>query len=508
MRAGEHGYRVLAENSAVGIWQIDPAGRTLYINPAMLRMLELEKAEELAGKTYHPFFTPESLIAIDREHTKRKTGQTSNYAVQVIGRHGRRLELLVCGAPLFNPDKSFHSLIGTFIDHDARAHANFEAQLRQSEKMEAIGRLASGIAHDFNNILTAISGNARLSRQDVPATHPIQESLAEIEKAVARAADLVKQILTFSRQLEAERQPLDLKPVVEEAVKFLRTTLPASIDIETHLDSELPSVSANAAQIHQVVMNLGANAAQAMKNKGRLELRLISVAVDHELARRTTDLRVGKYVCLSVIDQGCGLGASMLKNIFDPFFTTKSPGKGLGLGLSIVHGIVKSHEGAITVESELNKGTTFHLYFPAVSPPEKEVKRQQIEQFPGHGERILFVDDEEAIVFITTRMLRRLGYEVVSFTNSLEALTAFTAKPRAFDLVITDMSMPNLDGPRLVGELQKLRPDLPIVMITGYIRPQDIESALNLGISELILKPNTVNDLAESLHNLLRKRRD
>ncbi len=313
--------------------------------------------------------------------------------------------------------------------------------LRQSQKMEAIGRLAGGIAHDFNNILAALAGNVKLARLDIPIEHTAQVSLAEIEKAVDRATDIVQQILTISRNQKTMRKIIRLEPIIEEALGFLRAVLPAKIKItSSHEDIEPRLVSADPTQIHQVLMNLGTNAAHAMKEHGgQIEIDLSEVMLGDEEAS-AMGVRPRRYLRLSVSDTGCGMDTQTQRHIFEPFFTTKPSGEGTGLGLSQVHGIMKSHDGAVTVYSEPGKGTLFNLYFPTVeagvehSKPESKCKTRH-----SRG-CIMFVDDEEPLVFLAKRMLERQGYEVAGFDRPQEALMAFRAEPDRYDIVITDMS--------------------------------------------------------------------
>ena len=373
--------------------------------------------------------------------------------------------------------------------------------------MEAIGQLAGGIAHDFNNLLTAITGNTKLALEDLPGDHPARRNLAEIDKAGGRAVDLVRRILAFSRQQPPERKLLHLQPVVEEALKLLRASLPAMIDIRATYADDTAPVMADATQIHQVLMNLGANARHAMGDRGVLEVREAMIDVDAKLARTSPELQLGRYVRLSVSDSGCGMDRVTLTRIFDPFFTTKAQGEGTGLGLSVVHGIMKAHGGAIAAYSEPGKGTVFHLYFPAAEgdteagpAPDRPVPRRR-------GDHVLYVDDEEALVYLTTQVLERLGYKVSGFVESEAALRCFLDDPRQFDAVITDLSMPRLSGRDLATRLLQVRSDVPIILATGYIRPEDTESARRLGIRDLILKPNTVEELGHVLHRILSERR-
>ena len=448
-----------------------------------------------------------ALVLAKREESLR-TLSVFNVDVRVRAADGGLRWIHLCSTPRRLPDG--HTLWdGFLIDTTERRHAEeerirLEAQLRESQKMQALGVLAGGVAHDFNNILAAIKGNTRLAIEDLPANHPLQRSLAEIEQASARAVELVRRILTFSRRQEPVRKILQLETVIEEALGLLRATLSSTIEVRTDFPAGLPAVSADASQIHQTILNLGANAAQAMggQHGGRLDLRLEATTVDAALARTCSDLHEGRYVRLSITDTGPGMDRATLERIFEPFFTTKPAGQGTGLGLSMVHGIMQNHEGAITVDSVLGEGTTFHLYFPAVErvAPEAQTSSRAILQ--GHGERVLYVDDEEPLVFLTTRMLERVGYGVTGFTDAAKALEAFRSRPGEFDVAVTDLAMPGMPGHELARELLRIRPDLPIIMTSGYIRPKDSELAKHLGVRDLILKPDTVDELCDCLHRL------
>jgi PAS domain S-box-containing protein len=389
------------------------------------------------------------------------------------------------------------------INTDITQRKKLETQFLTTQRLESIGTLAGGIAHDFNNILTAIAGNAKLAATDLPASHPVQTPLREIEKASLRASDLVRQILTFSRRQEAQRQAVKLQDIVAEALRLLRATLPAQIEIQAHY-GPAPDIAADATQIHQVIINLGTNAAHAMREHGGiLTVRLDSVTVDAQDEDYPTYVRPGHYARLRVSDTGTGMDAVTQERIFEPFFTTKAPGQGTGLGLSVVHGIVCSHDGAITVDSEPNRGTSFCLYFPQTTEPAISKPVEPVAHARGAGQRILYVDDEEALVFLTTRVLERLGYQVTGRTDAKQALAEFRADPMQFDAVVSDLSMPGMTGPELARAVLAIRPNIPIVLTSGYIRDEDMKIVRELKIRDLVLKPNTVEDLGDTLHRVL-----
>jgi signal transduction histidine kinase len=386
---------------------------------------------------------------------------------------------------------------------DITERRRLEAQFRQAQKMESIGLLAGGIAHDFNNILSAIGGNLYLAKLEAENQPVIMEYLDNVTEATQRAADLVNQILTFSRQNKQERAPLQLKLVVVEALKLLRASMPATIQIQTAL-AKTPTVLANATAIHQVIMNLGTNAWHAMRGQpGKLKVELEVIEADADFVKAHAGLHPGRYVKLSVSDTGSGMSPSTMERIFDPFFTTKPVGEGTGLGLAVVHGIMQTHDGGIFVYSQPGEGTVFHLYFPVQETTVAEPELTFTDIPRGHGESILFVDDEEILASVGKKILERLGYSVTVKTRALEALAAVRAQPEAFALVITDLTMPVMDGVVLGGQLLKIQPRLPIILTTGYSRVMTAEKVRELGFRDLLNKPGTARTLGEAVHRAL-----
>ena len=387
-------------------------------------------------------------------------------------------------------------------DITARRHAE-ELQTR-SQKLEALGTLAGGIAHDFNNILLAINGNAQLAMSDVPPGNLAGQSIAEILKAGARASDLVKRILGFSRPQEQRKQVVRLQPVIEEALKLMRATLPARIRFVTTFTTDVPPAKVDPGQIHQVMVNLATNAAHAIGEKnGTIEIRLDVVDVSADDRQAAGKLEEGKYLRLFVSDDGCGMDRITLNRIFDPFFTTKKLGEGTGLGLSVVHGIVTSHGGAIAVTSQPEEGTAFHLYFPIATEALETVADAPKESSQTRSEHIMYVDDEEALVFLATRLLERRGYRVSGFTNAITALKQFRENPTDIDAVVTDLSMPGMSGFELTEEIHRTRADIPILLTSGYLQEEDQQKAESLGIRETIQKPATADKLAGALDKIL-----
>jgi nitrogen-specific signal transduction histidine kinase/CheY-like chemotaxis protein len=380
--------------------------------------------------------------------------------------------------------------------------AALESRLQQAQKMEAIGTLAGGIAHDFNNILSAVIGFTELALNDAEKESTLYQNLQEVFQASGRAKDLVKQILTFSRQAEQEHKPVRVKLICMEIIKFLRASLPTSIKIRQEIKSN-SLVMADPTQIHQVLMNLCTNAGHAMGDKGGvLELKLIDVKLEADLTAKYPELIPGPYLELTVRDTGQGIPAHIIERIFDPFFTTKGKGEGTGMGLSVVHGIVGSYGGTITVSSEPNKGSTFKVYLPAVERSKAPVSIAE-EPIATGTERILFIDDEKAIVNIGKKMLESLGYKITTRTSSIEALELFKAKADSFDLVITDMTMPNMAGDNLANELLHIKPEIPIILCTGYSARINREQAMAMGIRAFLSKPVLKRDFAETIRKVL-----
>ena len=393
------------------------------------------------------------------------------------------------------------------VNADITALKQAEALQMRSQKLESLGTLAGGIAHDFNNILSAINGSASLAISQLPPDHPAQICLTEIEKAGTRAADLVRRILTFSRPQDQNMQVQPLEPVIEEALKLVRSTLPAMIEIRTEFDTDLPKARIDATQIYQVVVNLATNAAHAIGDKaGVIEVKLDERTVNEQEILLYSEVPAGHYTRLQVSDNGCGMDAATLQRIFDPFFSTKPTGKGTGLGLSVVHGIVTAHRGVMKVYSEPGKGTTFHIYFPAVREAAAATRAPEREAPMGNGERILFVDDEGVLLFVGTMTLEQNGYRVTGMPNGESALHELRQNPRGYDVVITDLSMPGMSGLQLAHQLRKLRADLPVILTSGYVNPDDQAKADRLGIRAILTKPVKTKELLSTLATLFAKK--
>jgi signal transduction histidine kinase/CheY-like chemotaxis protein len=380
-----------------------------------------------------------------------------------------------------------------------------EAQLRHSQKLEAIGTLAGGIAHDFNNLLFAMLGYLTMARDDLAVDHPVRHDLEEALIAANRARELVQQILTFSRHQEGERKPVQIAPLIKETIRFIRSSLPSTIEIEERIDTDHGFVLGDPSQIHQVIMNLCTNAGHAMRdNGGLLAITLDTQRVDAQFADRHK-IVVGDYLVLSVTDTGCGMTPAIIERIFDPFFTTKPVGEGTGMGLAVVHGIIKNYQGAITVDSEPGCGTVFRVYLPVVgsrNSPDKSVSQT----LPMGSEHILVVDDEAAIAHLIRRILEKCGYRVTVTQSSLQALQLFRQTPEAFDLVITDQTMPKMTGTRLATAISRYRPVVKVIITTGYDNvPPPIEESGSVMI-EYLGKPVTADRLTGTVRHLLDRR--
>jgi PAS domain S-box-containing protein len=509
LRESEDRFRMLSEKSPLGISLIDAEGRFAYVNPAFLNIFGYDQSDIPTSKVWFQTVFPDP-------ENRRKFGESlkadleRNSDLEVISHtyevkcKDGSIKTILFRPIMLRSRKQF--IIYEDITERIQAEAErrkLEEHLLRAEKMEALGTLAGGIAHDFNNILGAIIGYVQLTDYDLPENSEARYNLSQVLKASERARDLVKQILAFSRQDARELSPLHILPVIKEVIKLLRASLPTSITIEQKLDLSEDTILGNPTQIHQVVMNLCTNAAQAMKNKkGVIKISLEKVDLDIRDKRTFPDLVPGSYLKLSISDTGEGINPKILPRIFDPFFTTKKPGEGTGMGLSVTHGIVKSYKGEISVFSEPGIGSTFQVYLPLINPVTNSPGKAQ-DSLPIGNERILLVDDEAWILDSLFQMLKRLGYEVSSQVDPLKALEAFRANPDRFDLVITDMTMPHMDGMELAQELLSIRPSLPIIMCSGYGDALALGTGKNIGIRKFLMKPILFRDIAMTVREAL-----
>ena len=390
------------------------------------------------------------------------------------------------------------------VEERTKALARSENQLQQVMKLQAIGTLAGGIAHDFNNILFPIVGYTELTMDDIPEDSPSRKNLEEVLKATKRAKKLVQQILTFSRQNDQECKPLKVQTIIKEAVNLLRATIPSSIEIHTSIEEDCGLVKGDPTQIHQIIMNLGTNAYHAMQETGgKLEVILKETIISYEQTMQMVGMKVGRHLELTVKDTGHGMPPQVLERIFEPYYTTKEQGKGTGLGLSVTHGIVQNYGGDISVRSQPGVGSTFKVYLPVVDDIDKEIESVETGNTTNGSERILLIDDEEQILDIERRILERLGYTVTSITDSETALEEFNARPDAFDLVITDMTMPKITGDRLARHLMDIKPQIPVILCTGFNEAITEEKALSMGIDKFVMKPIVKDELAATVRTVL-----
>jgi signal transduction histidine kinase/ActR/RegA family two-component response regulator len=384
-------------------------------------------------------------------------------------------------------------------------HRKLEAELAHAHKLEALGTLAGGIAHDFNNLLTAIIGYTQLGRDALPPDHPVRTDLEVVLSASDRARDLVQQILMFSRKGPAEHRYITLNSVVKDAVRLLRASVPASIDLRCEIRDVEHTVLADGSQVNQAILNLGGNAAHALgRQSGQITIRLEPVEVNATVAREQPQLREGRFVCLSVIDTGQGMDAETLPRIFDPFFTTKEPGEGTGLGLAVVHGIMKGHNGAVTVESTLGAGTTFRLYFPEVEAPASGNPAPLVVAATTRNESLLVIDDDAKVLHVTERLLQSLGYDVTACRGPEGALEVLRTRSAEIDGVVTDLNMPKMSGLEFTAELRRICPEMPVVLVTGFLGDGEVEQqAGELGIEEVVEKPFTSGTLGTAVRTAL-----
>jgi len=497
----EEKFRTFVEHSPFGISIIDESGNYKYINPKFIEIFGYILEDIPTGKEWFKKAFPDSeyrhrLISIwINDLKKSKFGESRHRNFKVICKDGS--EKIIHFKPV-----TMESGNQFVIYEDITNQEQLEDQLRQAQKMESMGTLAGGIAHDFNNILGIILGNAELAMDDIYEGNPARLNLQEIRTAGLRAKDVVRQLLSFARKTAVEKKPTNIAPIIIESLKLMRASIPTSIEIRQNITEEVDTILADPTQINQVLINLCTNAHHAMPDGGILEVSLKNVELDEDATAQYSDLDPGPYVHLTVADTGQGMNPEIKGRIFDPYFTTKDIGKGTGLGLSVVHGIVKNHGGGISVNSELGKGTSFEIYFPVVET-EAVTETETDEKLPTGNERILFVDDEESMVYVARNRLERLGYQVEAKTSPDEALNLFRDIPNQFDMVITDMSMPEMTGDRFVQEILKIRPDIPAILCTGYSEKIDKQKAKEMGIRQYIEKPIKRSVLAKMVRKIL-----
>ena len=501
LRESREQYRALFHNSPFRTVIVDRDGRITAFHPGTLKSDDMNlKEPQIGDYMYTADFAGKHATDMRRElMSVIESGQARTF--DDMAYDDRYLSIII--SPF-----SQGAIITTFDVTDRKqaeeGKKKFEAQMLQAQKLEAVGTLAGGIAHDFNNILWIITGNTELATGTIDPENPAQHNLKRIEQASQRAKDLVSQILSFSRQSSQEKKPLKLNAIVKESLKLMRASLPATIDIRQNMPAESPTVLADLSQINQVIVNLCTNAAHAMRDRGGiLEVSLLEIDLDKEEAPRHQDLSPGKYAILSVMDTGHGIAAENMDRIFDPFYSTKQIDEGIGMGLSVTHGIVKNHGGAITVHSKPQTGTTFHVLLPTVEKRSPARTSKPFDAIPKGSERILYVDDDQGLLDMGETILRRLGYRVTATPSPIEALAWVKDRPDRFDLVITDQTMPRLTGENLTRELLRIHPGLPIILCTGHSELIDEKKAAKIGIRAFLFKPVVLEKLACTIRAVL-----
>jgi two-component system, cell cycle sensor histidine kinase and response regulator CckA len=513
LRDAEAKYRGMFENAIEGIYQSSPDGRYLAVNAALARMYGYESPEEMMSQVSDI----QAQIYVDPAFRKRFKQEIESAGIvraleyQVRRRDGSALWISESARVVRGADGTIRYYEGFIEDIDERKtseaeRARLEKQVLQSQKMDALGTLASGMAHDFNNVLCAILGYTELALLDPQISGKTRENLDMALRSAERARDLIKRILSFSRPAAAQYRPLKISPILEEAIKLLNATLPSSIEIHLEIRTNDDVVLADASDVHQVIMNLGVNAKHAMSPKGgRLEYILGVEDLDAAPAAKLA-LTPGPYVHFQTRDTGHGMSREVLERVFEPFFTTKPAGRGTGLGLTFVHKMVTRCQGRIDVESEEGKGTTFHIYLPqSPEPAVPLVAPAQNQILPGHREQILVVDDEVFLLSLMQQRLRSMGYRVITRADSVSAMEDFSADPRKFALVITDHTMPTLQGADLAEKLGDIRPDLPVILVTGLEPPPDLSRSRYAPLRAVVSKPIDFVQLSHRLRQFLDK---
>ncbi|MDD2735053.1 MAG: response regulator [Desulfuromonadaceae bacterium] len=509
LQKNEQKLRIIFEQTFQLMGLLTPEGILLEANQTALDLCGVSAPDvigELFWETPWWTYSAELPVKVRDGVAIAAAGNLVRFEANYLGPDGRLYCIDFSLKPVFDKQDRVIQLIAE--GRDITNLKKLEKELRQSQKMEAIGTLAGGIAHDFNNILTAIIGYTEMAQRKAASDDAMARDLAHVLEASLRARELVRQILAFSRQGEQEQKPVQVAAVIEEVFKLLRSALPTTIEINQQISTtpNEDTVLADSTQLHQVLMNMGTNAGHAMQDHGGvLEVSLSDVKNDDPLTSANPELTPGPYLLITVSDTGHGMDASVKERIFDPYFTTKKAGEGTGMGLAVSQGIIKSHGGSISVYSEPGQGTVFTILLPKISD-EITHELPDDESFCGGSERILFVDDEKVLAELGQELLEMLGYSVTSATNSFNALACFRARPDAFDLVITDMTMPGLTGRELARELLAIRPDIPIIMCSGFTESVNSSDAREPGVSEFLMKPYVTSRMAQVIRRVLAKR--
>jgi PAS domain S-box-containing protein len=502
LRDSELRFRNLVESIKDWFWEVNPHGVYTYAGPQIKALLGYDP-DEMLGKTAFDFMTPEEKKRVEKIFralvAERKPMELMKN--RLLHKDGRQVVVETSGLPIYDAQARFCGFRGT--DRDITEKAKLEEHLQQAQKMESIGTLAGGIAHDFNNILGIMVGNAELALDDVPPWNPGYQNLQEIKTAGLRAAHIVKQLLSFSRKSEQKLKPVEIKAIIKDSLNLLRATMPATVEIRENFAAAEGTILADPIQINQVIMNLCINASQAMEDRGGIiEVRALKVALDAGSGNANPGLPNGSYIKISVSDTGNGIDPQIADKIFDPYFTTKEVGRGSGMGLAVVHGIVKNHGGGVTVDSIPGEGATFNVFFP-LAEETAEVEAPETESLQHGHETIMVVDDEPSIVYMTAQMLRRLGYHVEAKVNPQEAIELLQSEPQKIDLVISDMTMPQMTGIQLFEKVKEIQPDIPVIICTGHSDLINPKKAKELGIAALAMKPITRQVITKAVRDVL-----
>jgi PAS domain S-box-containing protein len=504
LRASEKRFRALFEQMAVGVAQVDAiTGFHLQVNQRLCDIVGRDQ-QEMSQINAAMITHPDDVARYEEMNGKMRTGALREFTMEkrLLRKDNSEVWVQATVSATWAPGEVPDHF--TVITQDITGRKKLEEQFRQAQKMDAIGTLAGGIAHDFNNILASVQGYTELAQMITKDNANAQTYLGSVLQASRRAAGLVRQILTFSRQQPLERVPVVLLPIVIEALDLLRATIPTTIAFDLSLASDAPMVLADATQVHQILMNLGTNAWHAMRDRvGRLKVTLERYEIDDRRHASQLRLRPGTYARISVEDTGTGMDEATMSRIFDPFFTTKKKDEGTGLGLAMVHGIMETHDGVVTVQSQPGKGTVFQLYFPEYLGKAIETASEDKRTPRGKGERVLFVDDEEPLAEIGKSALAALGYTVETATRPEAALAMIATDREGFDLVLTDLTMPEMTGIQFAAEVWRTRPELPVILLTGYSALLTPERVEELGFSTLLLKPMSLNSLGIAVHSAL-----
>jgi len=509
LKSSEERYRTILKIFEDGYFEVDLAGNMVFCNDSMSKLIGFPK-EKLLGMNNRNYMDDETAYKVYKTFNEvYRTGKLNKGIDWKLSRPDGTSRWIESSVTLLYDSNEqpvgFRGVVRDITERKiaAQEKKTLEKQMWHSQKMESMGTLSGGIAHNLNNILSIILGNTEIAMDDVPEWNPARKNLTEIRNATLRAKDVIQQLLIFTRKAENQLKPMKIDQIIEDSLTLLRASAPSNITIRKTVHDPIGIVMTNPTQIHQIMLNLFTNAVHAMENrKGMLDIELSNTFIDKPDLNNNPVLSAGNYVLREVRDNGVGIDEGVIEKIFDPYFTTKAVGKGSGMGLSVVHGIVKNHGGDIQVTSRINEGTSFRILFPIVNVEDEEEKKKSYE-IPKGNSTILFVDDEELITQITQKQLERLGYRVEAETDPLRALDKLMAEPDLFDLVITDMTMPQLTGEDLVREIIKIKPGIPVIICTGYNDKITEAVSKKIGAKGLLMKPFGINELAAMIRNVL-----